>query len=433
MIALNSRNMAAIAGRTAWDAVQRGFMPLLMALACYWLYRTIAQGHVVDRHYFVPLAQALMQGKIEIAKQPDFINEVVKFDGRTYIPFPFMPAIMELPWVYWTREATNQLQPCLFYAGLNAALVYSLMRRLNLDVVRRIVFTFTFFAGTIVWYGGQDGGAWHYAQTTAITCLLLAIREVFGGQRAWIMGVWLGCAAMCRLPELMAFPFFVAFLLHKSRREPATGDAWAIGGAWPITGRDWLARYDWKAYAGELLAFGLALGAFVALYLGYNYVRFESATNTGYALIPGILNEPWYRDGFFNLKAIPRNFYTMFLKAPAWSDELPWILPNKNGAMSIFFTTPAFLWCIKSRGWGWFPIGCWLSVLGVMTPIFLHGEIGGVQFGYRYAMDFYPFLLLLMAKGMGPRFSFEQGAALALGAAINAWGFWAVMTNHWSG
>lgn len=407
-------------------------VPIMLFAIAFLLYGSIGRWHHVDRHYFVPLAQALLLGKIDVGTQPGFLNELVPVGTAHYVVYPPLPALFVLPWVVVQGGSTNQLWACLMLGALNVSLVYVLARRVGEVASRAVLWAIVFGFGTVTWFAAQNGNSWLIAQVGALTFLLAALCEVFGRGRAWLMGVFLGLSMLCRLDELFAFPFFVAAILHASRRGSEGEDRWAIGTPWPTSLPAVAASFDWPAVVRRLVGFGLGLGAFVGVYLAYNYARFGSPLQTGYSLIPGILNEPWYRDGFFNLKAIPRNFYNMILKAPNFVDEAPFIKPNRIGGFSMLLTTPFFLWAVKSRGWGWFPLGAWLAIVGVLAPIYLHGDTGGAEFGYRYAMDVYPFLLLLAVKGAGPRMSFEQKLALGLGFLVNAWGIWAQMTDNWS-
>ena len=406
-------------------------LPTVIFAVTFYLYAVISRSEFQMRHYFVPLAQSLLLGRLDVVGQPSYMNELVPHLGKDYVVFPFMPDLLEMPWVLIWQGETNQLWPCLTFGALNAALVYILCRRLGLPLVRRLLYTEIFAFGTIVWYSAQDAGAWHYAQVTALSFMLLAVLEVFGKGRAWLMGTWLGCALLCRLTDVMAAPFFALFLLAASRREvlPAA-EAVASGVRGAIAG--FVARYDWRAYARKLVGFGVPLSFFVGLYLTYNHLRFGSPLTTGYSMIPGILEEPWYRDGFFNLNAIPRNLYTMFLKAPEFSDTFPFVKVHIIGGLSILLTTPIFLWAVKARGWDWYLIGSWLAIFGIATPIFLHGDIGGSQFGYRYAMDFYPFLFLLMVRALGDKLTFQRVVAIVIGAVVNAWGIWVTMSGAWA-
>ena len=217
----------------------------------------------------------------------------------------------------------------------------------------------------------------------------------------------------------------------------------------PLTGRRRAiarcsGRCSWPAHAARTLARACAgsstsarhsrPGAALPVvgYLIYNYMRFGSPLQTGYALIPGLLQETQYRDGFFSIVNIPRKLYALFLSAPAQVNGFPWIQSRHLGGLSILLTTPLFLWSIKARRPDWFNLGAWVSVVLILIPILLHADAGGEQFGFRYAQDLYPFLFLLTARGLGGRISFEAWIAIAIGVLINLWGMGSTYFDWWA-
>ena len=90
--------------------------------------------------------------------------------------------------------------------------------------------------------------------------------------------------------------------------------------------------------------------------------------------------------------------------------------------LSFFITTPAFIFAfaagVKSR----LALACWLAILPTALLIFTKSGTGWTQFGYRYALDFYPFLLLLTFKGMPDRLRWYHKLLIVLGILVNLWG-----------
>jgi hypothetical protein len=172
------------------------------------------------------------------------------------------------------------------------------------------------------------------------------------------------------------------------------------------------------------LGFAFAVGASLplALYGVYNEMRFGSPTEAGYGMIPGLLEESQYRFGFFSIVNVPRILYAMFLTNPQQVATFPWVQPRLLGGLSIALTTPAFFWAIAARRLDWFTVGAWSSVVLILIPTLLHADPGGVEFGFRYAEDVYPYLFLLMIHGLRGRVRFEAGLAVAFGLLVNAWG-----------
>jgi hypothetical protein len=60
-----------------------------------------------------------------------------------------------------------------------------------------------------------------------------------------------------------------------------------------------------------------------------------------------------------------------------------------------------------------------------MIPVITYYGVGWVQFGYRYGLDFIPFLLLLAAIGLGQPVSKLARGLILGGVVVNIWGaFW---------
>jgi uncharacterized membrane protein len=67
-------------------------------------------------------------------------------------------------------------------------------------------------------------------------------------------------------------------------------------------------------------------------------------------------------------------------------------------------------------------IACWAAIIPIMIAIFLFAATGWTQFGYRYALDIYPFLLLLVVKAVGNQVRWYYMALIVASVVINLWG-----------
>lgn len=170
-----------------------------------------------------------------------------------------------------------------------------------------------------------------------------------------------------------------------------------------------------------LFFLGLGVGIFVVLNALYNIVRFNTPFDASYYLMAGIFDEPHYQEGYFNISYIPRHLKVIFAGMPRFIKEVPYITPSWNG-MAIWLTTPAFIYAffagIKNR----LAIGCWITIILIAFVDFCHGTWGFAQFGYRYAVDFYPFLFLLTIKGIGDAIKWHHKILIILGIIVNLWG-----------
>ena len=205
-----------------------------------------------------------------------------------------------------------------------------------------------------------------------------------------------------------------------------------------------------------------------------------------------------YQHGLFDLSYIDRHPPVVFEQMPIFRDTAPYILPSWAG-MAMWATTPAFFYAlfagikerivlllggvavglaaavILSRGivrawdWGWatteIPLGihllpfwamigvaailslinrdrlivaCWAAIIPTAFLIFNFAATGWSQFGYRYGLDFTPFLWLLVARAIGDEIKWHHKVLITIGVLINLMGvlwiyqFEPNQTNGWS-
>jgi hypothetical protein len=417
--------------RSLAESGEAPLMPLLaifaVALVGYWI---INEGERANLDYYVPLANAFLAGRLDLPQHPPWLNELVPWAGRWYVPYPPVPAVVLMPFVLVLGPDTDQARISILLGAVSVALAADVIYRAGVRGRAWVLFSFLFGFGTTFWYSAVAGSSWHFAHVCATLFMLLAIRDIQRGGPPWRAGLLLGLAGLCRLPVLLAFPFFLAYVAYRSdRRDRPAGTGCNF--------TSMLGVQDARPEAldrGKLMAssvwLSLGAGIPVVAYLVYNAARFGSPFELGYGLIPGLLEEYQYRYGFLSIHSIGKNLYSMLLSVPNSVEGFPWIQPRVLGGLSIFLTTPAFLWAIKARRRTWFTIGAWLGVLLVCVPILLHADPGGAQFGYRYAIDFYPLLLLLTIHGMRGRLRFESWLAVGMSFLVNLWGIWAFM-NDW--
>jgi len=71
-------------------------------------------------------------------------------------------------------------------------------------------------------------------------------------------------------------------------------------------------------------------------------------------------------------------------------------------------------------------LACWSVIIPMAFTHFLFAGQGWAQFGYRFALDYYPFLFLLTIQGMGSELRWHHKALIALSVAVNLWGVLAI-------
>ncbi len=410
--------------------VDRALIPGLLGVLAWYVYAWINHGQKQNLDYFVPLANAFLHGQLGLSQSGSGLNELIPAtNGLFYVVYPPAPAIVLMPLVALFGPAFHQEWASFFLAAVNVALVALVLHRVGVRRPVRILLTLVYAFGTIVWYSAEIGSSWHFAHVVATLFLLLAIAGCLWDAPAPLIGVAFAGAAMSRLPVAMAFPFFLAYFADRAVRSEAGGGTpfGHLGG-----GLATFRRPPIRGFLRLVIPFGAAAALPLAFYLAYDVARFGSPFENGYALIPGLLAEQQYQYGFFSIHSIPRQMYAMFLNMPVQVADFPWVRPRILGGLSILFTTPLFVWSVRARVRDWFTIGSWVSVALILVPVLTHADPGGEQFGYRYAQDIYPFLMLLTVHGLRGRISFEAALAIVLGFVVAAWGIAIVYTNGWA-
>lgn len=426
------------------------------------------QETIFDNH--VSQANSILHGHLDLVPEySGFITEPSLYDGRMYLQHGLGPALLLLPLVAIWGLDTNQTLVSVLLASASAPLVYWIVRTQVKDVVAQIWLVVLFMFGTIFWYIGANGGVWFLSHTATMFFMLVAVWATVGPRRPMLAAAAVGAAFLCRSTVAVTFPFFLIMF----------SDLW-----WkPDEGQALLRRIDpapivrMAAGAAPFVAFALIVN-----YLRFDN-PLEGGYSHGEQVHQEHLQ--WlYNHGVFHISYVVRHPPVIFEQMPLFLGEAPYIRPSHAG-LAIWATTPAFLIALFARvedrrviaagviglalmavllltramaggwgfGWGWgdvdFPYGfhlvpiwamigvaivtglrlkdkliiaCWSAILPTMFAIFLFAATGWTQFGYRYAMDVYPFLLLLVAYAIGSNLNRNHKVLIGASFLVNLWG-----------
>ncbi len=334
-----------------------------------------------EHQQFVDLAKSFLHAKLY------FITHVPLYDtvllaGRQYLPLGPLPGVLLMPFV-----ALASLFGFEFYQGylqffLSLGILFFIYRITNAlgfskNDTRYVLCAFMLGSMYLAILFLPNYG--YFAHAVTVFFLFLAIDEYYGARRYWALGSIMALVAATRLTAGLGIIFFMCDILFISSKK---------GGE------------KIRSLTALLVPFGISI-----LLLGlYNLVRFGNFFDQGYTLqtlmIPDLIHSREY--GLLGALFLPSNFYHAFLAMPLplFRDNLapilqfPFLRPSPWG-MSIFATSPYLLALFFSRfreKVSWFIL---LTCCIIAAPIFLYYGIGYWQFGYRYALDFFPFLFLL--------------------------------------
>jgi hypothetical protein len=380
--------------------------------------------------YTFRVAGNLLKGKIAFTQpQPTWLNEFVPFDGLYYSVFPLGAVVSMLPFAALKTIGVIKEMPGAFIAaliaGVSCYLLLKIASRYEIDNSKRILLSLAILFGTFAWTNLTFDGAWQLALGFAMLGEIGAIYFTIVNRRPLIAGAFFAMGFGNRTEVLLTAPVFFYLL---SRSEPAAAgqsgetEATQAPSNWPPAnagGSDWR-RIVW------FCAVPFVLGVATLL---YNYVRFHSFSDFGYARIPGVLEEPWYNHGIFSPYYIPRQAGEMLLKLWEWKSTFPYLVPNGFSG-SILLSSP-FLFLLLRFGSRdkLLKYAAWVSVAILTSLLWMHGNSGGWQFGYRYAMVLLPWIFVILLESSPKRITPLEWALYTLSFMANAYATWMF---HWT-
>ena len=339
------------------------------------IYVAAGIGLSTDYDYHGRLAEALLHGRWWLTEAPPWLNELLPCgDGRFCVVYPPLPAILSLPLVPFFPTAVAQVVASRIAGGASTGVLYYGLRAFGAPRTFALVGALLSAFGTTLFFSSVDGRAWYAAHAASMLFLSGAFAVAARGGNAVAIGVLIGVSALARLPVALATPALA--LLCARRAGTAYGKS-----------------------LGGVIAGGLP---FAIVYFSYNLLRWGTPLDDGYARLTQ--GDVFFNHGLFSPLYLPRQLYAIFLQAPEIIPGTPFFLRPHFIGMSLFLTTPAFLWifvALREVRRDVVVAATATAALFALLPDLFHGTVGFQQFGYRFSIDAQPFLVALTLTGDG--------------------------------
>ncbi len=378
---------------------------LIMVLTAA-VYLFTAEREAQDFDYFVRLADAFLHGRLYLVEAPSWLNELVPGGGGWYVVYPPVPALLLMPLVaIFGLEFPQQVASCLVGA-ISVGLVWLILGRFVLRLRVRLILSLVFAFGTVLWYVAETGSAWYIGHASAVMFSAAAVLLALDRRWPLAIGLFLGLAAISRLPVALGCVGVLMLLLR-------------IG--WPLRLPD-----DRRAAFLQTIGFGAGMAVPVLGYFAYNLARWGTLMDEGYTKIPGVLEDPIYEKfGIFAMQYIPRHLHAIFLRSWNFVDDPPFFQPSWWG-LGLFLTTPVLVWLVRARLQDPRVLGSVVATALIAIPIVTHGNVGLAQFGYRFSLDVQVFLFVMLATVFERGMSRLAWIASLASIAICAYAIWAI-------
>jgi len=338
-----------------------------------------------------------------------------------YVSFPPMPAVLMAPGVAIWGYRFNDVWFSVLLAALSPLLLFLLLGRLrDMGLSERdqgddLWLTLLFTLGTVNYFVSVRGEVWYTAHVVGVCALLLYLHASLGARRPFLAGLALGCGVASRVTLAFAVVLFVAELVRVRGGWPGQGKGEGTG-----TLLQRLRVVRWRLLVKPMLVFAAPLVVIAAALLWHNHARFDSGFEFGHTYLDIYWKDRIQQFGLFDIHYLARNLSAALTLTPHFQSEAPYVLVSRHG-MSLLLVTPALLlvvWPKRQTPWHR-PL--WLAVALMAGLVLLYQNTGFVQFSYRFAVDFMPLLVLLMALG-GRRLSTPVKVLIIIGVLMNLFG-----------
>ncbi|MFE8595998.1 hypothetical protein [Archangium violaceum] len=403
------------------------FLVSFVVLASFSSQRFLRQS---EAPHFVYQAKAWLEGRLDLDPEVlpnledwacvrEVAGEKVRCEGRVrpedrwFVSFPSFPAVVMLPFVALHGYQFNDTSFGVIVGALAVALFYSLLRFLSKegetsrDRTENIGLALILAFGTLFFYAAIRGEVWFSAEVMGVVFTCLYVRNAVRAHRPVLAGLFFSMATLTRTPLLFSGLFFVLEALCPG--PDRLGQLKALG-------------EHWKPAVRKLGLFALGAAPLALLAAAYNVYRFGSPGEFGHAfLYNNRVNVDIDRWGLFDPVYLSRNLEAAFFKLPKVSFN-PLRLGYDPHGLTLLLTLPLLVFLVvpKLRPRLHWPL--WLTVAVTALPGLFYQNTGYMQFGFRFSIDYTPYLLLLFAIGGWSLRNRAVQAVVVLGVLVNFWG-----------
>jgi len=415
---------------SVWE--RRWALPLVIFVLCSGLYGATSAGRLLrpsPNNHYVHLAEAWLHGRLDIGGDPPGTNDWACFDTldrgpcpegrysfsgpdaeryRWYVSFPPLPAILLLPFVAVFGLGTLDALFWVLFAGLGPMVLFLVLRfvresgQSQRSVRDDLLVTGLFAVGSVYYFVAVQGTVWFAAHVVATAFICLYLLFSFGARRPVAAGFALGLAFLCRPATLLLAPFFLLQAVSAGKKQSSR-----------------TARSQAPVLPAVAM-FALPLALIVAATMWHNTARFGDPFEFGHRFLQMRWRSRIETWGLFSAHYLPRNLTVFLLSLPWLIPSSPFIRISRHG-LALWFSSPNLLWSLWPKKLDATTLALWAGVLPTAICTLLYQNTGWIQFGYRFSLDYLPFLFVLVALS-GRRFGVAFLCCAFFAIAVNTFG-----------
>jgi hypothetical protein len=395
--------------------------------------------HTQYNHYAL-LADAWLHGRWDLPTgAPPYAlnNDFVSFEGKTYISFPPLPAMLMLPLVKLSGNPENfrDGQFVVWLAALTPAFLFLVLEKLRRtgrsprSEVQNSLLALLFAFGTVYFFTSVEGFVWFAALVVGTAASALYVLFALDAERPVLAGAMIGCLYLSRPTAI-----WMALLFALEGLRVSIDGGLPTEGSWRARLRSAIERMRWRDLARRYALFWVPILCAFAFVAWANHVRYHRASpfyfDHEYLTVAWRARmEKW---GMLNYHFLAKNLGVAFTSLPwlpAPGERAMFGTPfkvNEHG-LALWFTTPIYVWLLWPKRFDGEPQRKWLYVVAALAAALpammdlFYQNTGWRQFGYRFSNDYAVLLFVLLAVGARPMKKLFWAAAV-WGVAWNLFG-----------
>lgn len=380
-----------------WKAVLFAILTLYVG---YVTFQFLTVGQRGGDTQLVVLASEILKWNIELPRDNLPKLDIANYYNNYYVYFGPLASILLIPFVFVFGPTFPQVSVGIFSLTSSFILIYFISRHFKFEKLDSLYLSLFFTYSTVLFASSVVNITAWQVEALGVPMMLTSLLLYFKKKNAFLIGIFIGLSLLTRLPLLGVTAFFFFEMLQH--------------------------RFTLKQFIMLLIPVVLCL----SLFGFYNQRRFHSYLETGYAHniskeeLPIGANREY---GEISLHHVPANLYSFLIMSPTplkekdtkgFVLEFPYLRADAWG-VAIWFTSPLFLYVILHFKKGKYSLSAGLTAFILAIPVFTWYSVGFAQFGYRYALDFLPFLFLLLLPCLGLKLSKVAIMFIILGVLFN--------------
>lgn len=376
---------------------------LCICIAIYTFGFSLINTLYIPHPHLKELSLSFMHGKLFLEHPPLGLGDIAFFNGKYYLFYGPFPSLLLIPFVRFIPMLNQHLLLIPFLIASCFCLL-KIFFYFTMSWKKSTYLACAFYFGTFVWFLITINITAYLVQLIGVFLLIISLYFYICRKNVFLSSIFFTFAVATRYMLLLGIVFFITdILLVKAQLSKKLNDV-LIFCIPLLIGIYFLGQYDIARFYNPLVS-------------GYEY----NITDNSNVVLSNALAH-----GLFSADHIPGNIYNGLLKSliPIFENsysriiKFPYFKADPSG-LSVVLSSPFLLYVFVSDKRDRYFIPCFITMCLILFGTLMFFSIGW-GYGYRYALDFYPFLFIILAGVFRHHFTTTTKALIIWSILFNA-------------